>query len=146
MGCPWTHTLSNRKSVVNQPICTCPDCPHTTTDGPHIITDGPGQCPDSLRMTFFEEDYYLNPHPSQQHFPSHYAMHQPINTKFRAQESFPTSPRRPERNDQSYEPYRANDNAPHSSNQWGEDNIPISSQPHLCLTREPVVSHRLPLI
>jgi hypothetical protein len=29
----------------------------------------------------FEEDYYLNPHPSQQHFPSHYAMHQPINTK-----------------------------------------------------------------
>jgi hypothetical protein len=30
---------------------------------------------------FFEEDCYLNPHPSQQHFPSHYAMHQPINTK-----------------------------------------------------------------
>jgi hypothetical protein len=30
---------------------------------------------------FFEEDSYLNPHPSQQHFPSHYAMHQPINTK-----------------------------------------------------------------
>jgi hypothetical protein len=32
----------------------------------------------------FEEDCYLNPHPSQQHFPSHYAMHQPINTKSRA--------------------------------------------------------------
>jgi hypothetical protein len=69
---------------------------------------------------FFKEDCYLNPHPSQQHFPSHYAMHQPINTKSRAQESFPAPPRRPERNDQSYEPYRVNGNAPHSSNQWGE--------------------------
>jgi hypothetical protein len=67
----------------------------------------------------FEEDCYPNPHLSQQHFPSHYAMHQPNNTKFRAQESFPAPPRRPERNDQSYEPYRANDNAPHSSNKWG---------------------------
>jgi hypothetical protein len=28
----------------------------------------------------------------------------------------------------------------------GEDNTLISSQPHLCLTREPVVSHRLPSI
>jgi hypothetical protein len=36
----------------------------------------------------FDEDCYLNPHPSQQHFPSHYAMHQPINTKSRAQETF----------------------------------------------------------
>jgi hypothetical protein len=94
----------------------------------------------------FEEDCYPSPHPSQQHFPSHYTMHQPNNTKFRAQESFPALPRRPERSDQSYEPYRANDNAPHSSNQWGKDNMPISSQPHLCLTRESVVSHRLPLI
>jgi hypothetical protein len=68
---------------------------------------------------FFKEDCYLNPHPSQQHFPSYYAMHHPINTKSRAQESFSAPPRRPERNDQSYEPYRANDNAPHSSNQWG---------------------------
>jgi hypothetical protein len=33
---------------------------------------------------FFEEDCYQNPHPSQQHFPSHYVMHQPINTKSRA--------------------------------------------------------------
>jgi hypothetical protein len=94
----------------------------------------------------FEEDCYLNLHPSQQHFPSHYAMHQPNNTKFGAHKSFPAPPRRPERNDQSYEPYRANSNAPHSSNQWGEDNMPISSQPHLHLTREPVVLHRLPLI
>jgi hypothetical protein len=94
----------------------------------------------------FEEDCYPNPHPSQQHFPSHYAMHQPNNTKFRAQESFPAPPRRPKRNNQSYEPYRANDSAPHSSNQWGEDNMPISSQPHPCLTRDPMVLHRLPLI
>jgi hypothetical protein len=93
----------------------------------------------------FEEDCYLNPHPPQQHFPTHYAMHQPINSKSRAQKSFPAPPRRPERNDQSYEIYRANGNAPHSSNPWGKDNMLISSQPHLCLTREPVVSHRLPL-
>jgi hypothetical protein len=52
----------------------------------------------------FEEDCYPNPHPSQQHFPSHYAMHQPNNTKFKARESFLAPPRRPERNDQSYEP------------------------------------------
>jgi hypothetical protein len=87
----------------------------------------------------FEEDCYLNPHPSQQHFTSYYAMHQPINTKSRAHESFPALPRRPQRNDQSYESYRVNGNAPHSSNQWGEDNMLISSQPHLCLTREPMV-------
>jgi hypothetical protein len=31
-----------------------------------------------------EEDCYLNPHPSQQHFPSHYTMHQPINTSSQA--------------------------------------------------------------
>jgi hypothetical protein len=65
----------------------------------------------------FEKDCYLNPHPSQQHFPSHYTMHQPINLRSRAQESFPAPPKRPERNDQTYEPYRASDNAPH--NQWG---------------------------
>ena len=62
----------------------------------------------------FEEDCYLNPHLSQPHFPSHYAMHQPINLRSRAQESFPDPPRRPERNDQTYEPYRASGNAPHN--------------------------------
>jgi hypothetical protein len=67
----------------------------------------------------FEEDY-MNPRSSQQHFPSHYAMHQPINSGSKAQESFPAPPRRPERNDQTYEPYRANGNAPRNSNQWGE--------------------------
>jgi hypothetical protein len=81
-----------------------------------------------------EEDRYLKPHPSQQHFPSHYTMHQPINTESQAHgsEYFPAPPRRPERNGQSYEPYRANSNAPHNSNQWGgEDNKLVSKQPHL---------------
>jgi hypothetical protein len=57
---------------------------------------------------FFEEDCYLNPHPSQQHLPSHYTMHQPIDTDPPAHgnEYFPAPPRRPERNSQSYEPYR----------------------------------------
>jgi hypothetical protein len=70
---------------------------------------------------FFEEDCYLNPHPSQQHLPSHYTMHQPVNTESQAHGSkyFPVPPRRLERNCQSYEPYRANSNAPHNSNQWG---------------------------
>jgi hypothetical protein len=68
-----------------------------------------------------EEDRYLNSHPSQQHFPSHYTMHQPINTESQAHgsEYFSAPPRRPERNGQSYEPYRANSNAPQNSNQWG---------------------------
>jgi hypothetical protein len=90
---------------------------------------------------FFEEDCYLNPQPSQQHLPSHYTMHQHINTKSQAHgsEYFPAPPRRSERNGQSYEPYRANSNVPHNSNQWGEDNMLISSQPHQCLTRGPVV-------
>jgi hypothetical protein len=65
----------------------------------------------------FEEDCYLNAHPSQQHFPSHYEMHQPVNSRSGAQESFSAPPRRPERNDQTYKPYRASGNAPH--NQWG---------------------------
>jgi hypothetical protein len=67
----------------------------------------------------FEEDCYLNPNPSQQHFPSHYTMHQPINTSSQAHggEYFPAPPRRPERNGQSYEPYRANSNALQNPNQ-----------------------------
>jgi hypothetical protein len=81
----------------------------------------------------FEEDCYLNPRTFQQHFPSHYTMHQPINTESQAHggEYFPVPPRRPERNGQSYEPYRANSNAPQNSNQWEEDNKPMSKQPHL---------------
>jgi hypothetical protein len=34
MGCRWTHTLSNRKSAVNQPICTCPDHLPMSADRP----------------------------------------------------------------------------------------------------------------
>jgi hypothetical protein len=80
----------------------------------------------------FEEDCYLNPRSSQQHFPSHYTMHQPINTTSQAHggEYFPAPSRRPERNGQSYEPYRANSNAPQNPNQLGEDNKLISKQPH----------------
>jgi hypothetical protein len=67
-----------------------------------------------------EEDCYLNPRLSQQHFPSHYTMHQPINTESQAHggEYFLAPLKRPERNGQSFEPYRANSNAPHNSNQW----------------------------
>jgi hypothetical protein len=69
----------------------------------------------------FEEDCYLNPHPSQQHFPSQYTMHQPINTASQTYggEYFPALPKRLERNGQSYELYRVNSSAPQNSNQWG---------------------------
>jgi hypothetical protein len=110
-----------------------PEPPHTAQNlnypvGPSAYNDGrsaynhgrsrpmSGQSAHDL----FEEDCYLNPHSSQQHFPSHYAMHQPINSRSRAQENFSAPPRRPERNDQTYEPYMASGNAPRSSNQWGE--------------------------
>jgi hypothetical protein len=95
--------------------------------GPSAYSDGRSACnhgrsgymSGQSAHELFEEDCYLNPHLSQQHFPSHYTMHQPINTKSRAQESFLAPPRRPERNDQSYESYRVNGNTPPSSNQWG---------------------------
>jgi hypothetical protein len=159
MGCRWTHTLSNRKSTVNQPICTCPNRPHVSADRPgqqqsglflmsyldmrpsHHTRHNPnypvgrsayndgrsaynhgrsGYVSGQSVHESFEEDYYMNPRPSQQHFPSHYTMHQPINSRSRAQKSFPAPPRRPETNDQTYDPYRANENAPRNSNQWGE--------------------------
>jgi hypothetical protein len=62
----------------------------------------------------FEEDNCLNPRPSQQHLPSHCTMHQPINIESQAHggEYFSAPPKRPERNGQSYEPYKANSNAP----------------------------------
>jgi hypothetical protein len=68
----------------------------------------------------FEEDCYLNPHPSQQHFPSHYTMHQHHNLPFqtRGGEYFPTH-RRPGRDDQSYEPHKVNVSTPQNSSQWG---------------------------
>jgi hypothetical protein len=54
-------------------------------------------------------------------------MHQPINSRSRAQESFLAPPRRLERNDQTYEPYRASGNAPH--NQWGGGRQHANFQP-----------------
>jgi hypothetical protein len=73
----------------------------------------------------------LNAHLSQQHLPSHYTMHQPINTESQTHgsEYFPTPPRKLERNSQSYEPYRANSNAPHNSNQWGRQHANIQPTP-----------------
>jgi hypothetical protein len=94
---------------------------------------GPSAYSDGRSDTWlFEEDCYLNPHLSQQHFPSHYTMHQPINTSSQAHggEYFPAPPRRLERKGQSYEPYRANSNAPQNPNQWGKDNKLISKQSH----------------
>jgi hypothetical protein len=109
------HSSHNMTHNLNYPVRRS-----AYNDGRSAYNHGwSGQMSGQSVHDLFEEDCYLNPHPSQQHFPSHYAMHQPINTKSRAQESFPSPPRRPERNDQSYEPYRANGNAPHNSNQWG---------------------------
>jgi hypothetical protein len=41
MGCRWTHTLSNHKSAAKQPIYTCPDRPHVSTDRPGQQRSGP---------------------------------------------------------------------------------------------------------
>jgi hypothetical protein len=125
--------LATAGPIFNEVPRHAPEPPHMTQNpnypvGRSAYNDGrsaynherPGYVSGQFTHESFEEDYYLNPRPSQQHFPSHYAMHQPINLGSRAQESFPAPPRRPERNDQTYEPYRANGNAPRSSNQWGE--------------------------
>jgi hypothetical protein len=40
-GCRWTRTLSNHKSAVNQPICTCPDHPTVSADRPGQPRPGP---------------------------------------------------------------------------------------------------------
>jgi hypothetical protein len=162
MSGPSAHDRGPSESAIAGPIFNelprhAPEPPHMAQNlnypvGPSAYNDErsaynherSGPMSEQSAHDLFEEDCYLNPHPSQQHFPSHYAMHQPINSRSRAQESFLAPHRRPERNDQTYKPYRASGNAPH--NQWGEDNTLISSQPHLCLTREPVVLHRLPLI
>jgi hypothetical protein len=69
---------------------------------------------------FFKEDGYPTLHPSQLNSPSHHATHHHRNITYQTCESeyFPAS-RRPERNDQSYEPHRACINAPQNPNQWG---------------------------
>jgi hypothetical protein len=40
-GMPMDTYPSNRKSVVNQPICTCPDRPHVSADRPGQSRSGP---------------------------------------------------------------------------------------------------------
>jgi hypothetical protein len=69
---------------------------------------------------FFEEDGYPTLYPSQLDFPSHHTTRQHHNIIYqtRGSEYFPP-PRRPERNDQSYEPHRACINVSQNSNQWG---------------------------
>ena len=93
---------------------------------------------------FFDEDCYPNLHSSQLNFPSHYTIHQhhSIASQTHGGEYFSAPPRRPERNDKSYEPHRER-NAPQNPNQWGEDNKLISKQPHPCWARKSVVSHWL---
>jgi hypothetical protein len=115
--------------IFNELPIHAPEPPHTTQNlnypvGRSTYNDGRSAY---AMHDLFEEDCYLNSHPSQQHFPSHYAMHQPINSRSRAQESFPAPPRRPERNDQTYQPYRASGNAPH--NQWGGGRQHANFQP-----------------
>jgi hypothetical protein len=100
-----------------------------------------------VRCIVFKEDCYLNPHPSQQNFPSYPTAPQHHNTPFQTHggEHCPAH-RRPERDDWSYEPHRADINTPQNSNQWGEDNMPVSKQPHQYWTKESTVSHRMLLI
>jgi hypothetical protein len=185
MGCRWTHTLSNHKSAVNQPICTCPDRPPVSADRPGQPQPGPflmsypdmhpshhvwqqnlnypvgsfayndgraaynhgrsGYMSRQSAHESFDEDCYLNPQLSQQHFPSHYAMHQPINTKSRAQESFSAPPRRPERNDQSYEPYRETATHRISQTNGGRQHANIQPTPPMFDQRADGLA-RLPLI
>jgi hypothetical protein len=167
MGCWWTHTLSNHKSAAKQLIYTCPDrphvsadrpgqqrsgpflmnyqhmCPshivlrkiqttqsdrpHTTTYGPHIITDGPGQCPDGPRMTFLRRivTWILTR-------PSNTSQHTMLCISLLIQ---------------NLEPRKAF--WPHLEGRKGTIN-PMShigqmAMHRLCLTRELVVSHQLPL-
>jgi hypothetical protein len=85
---------------------------------------------------FFKEDGYPTPYPSQLDSPSHHMTHQHHNIIYQTRESeyFPT-PRRPERNGQSYEPHRACINVSQNPNQWGgkqyiniQTNSPILDQ------------------
>jgi hypothetical protein len=93
---------------------------------------------------FFEEDCRPNLYMSQLNFPSYLIAPQHHNIAFQTHgsEYFPAH-RRPKRDNRTYEPHRANINTPQNPNQWGEDNMPISKQPHPYRTKEPVVSHRL---
>jgi hypothetical protein len=111
----------------------------TYSDGQSVYNNGwsdhmPGQSAHAVGRSvyptgrscaeLFKEDFYLNPHPSQQNFPSYPMAPQHHNTTSQAHggEHFLAPPRRPKRGGQSYEPYRANSNAPQNPNRWGEDN------------------------
>jgi hypothetical protein len=95
----------------------------------------------------FEEDGYPTPHPSQLNFQSHHTTHQHHNIAYQTRgvstfrtlegQKGMTSPM--SRIGQVLMCHKTQTNGE-------EDNILISKQPHPCLTREPVVSHRLPLI
>ena len=67
----------------------------------------------------YEDDYYPNAHPSQLTLPSHTIMLQNRNITFqtRVDEYFLASPKRSERNDQSYKSYRATINIPQNLSQ-----------------------------
>jgi hypothetical protein len=95
-----TDPVFNESSGYAKPPCTAQTLDYPI--GPSIYNDRwsaydhgrsghmAGQCVNTAgRSTYptgqsdtwmFEEDFYLNPHPSQQHFLSQYTMHQPINT------------------------------------------------------------------
>jgi hypothetical protein len=128
--------------------------PHVTQvlnhpDRPSAYDHGRSAYPTGRSGTgLFEEDCYLNPHPSQQHFPSQYTMHQPINTVSQTRGASTFWPR--------LEGWKGIVNSMNHIGQivmhhitqtnGEEDNMIMSNQPHLCLTREPVVSHQLLLI
>jgi hypothetical protein len=98
-------------------------------------------------IEFFVEDGYPTPHPSQLNFPSHHMtnQHHNITNQTRGVSTFRSlkgqkgvaSPM--SRIGQVLTRHKTQTNGE-------EDNILISKRPHPCLTREPVVSHRLPLI
>jgi hypothetical protein len=78
-----------------------PDRPFAYDHGRSAYPTGRSAYPtERSGIGMLEEDRYLNPHPSPQHFPSHHTMHQPINTESQAHgsEHFPAPPRRLERN------------------------------------------------
>jgi hypothetical protein len=68
MGCRWTHTLSKRKSAANQPICTCPDRPHASTDCPGQQRSGPflmnyqHMCPSHIVLRKIQTTQSNGPH------------------------------------------------------------------------------------
>jgi hypothetical protein len=85
---------------------------------------------------FFEEDGYPTPYPSQLDSPCHHMTHQHHNIIYQTRESeYFSTPRRSEKNGQSYDPHRACINAPQNPNQWGgkqhtniQTNSPILDQ------------------